>query len=125
MRFDSGAAANKCAKTNCVEGKYTVANTCTECLEGFVLNQNGLCTQTCLDSNFEPDYNGKVCRKKCLSTQYKHPTNPNLCIDCSTLLVPVTGRCTSCDYTDGIVGRFPVLCKDCVSALTINSSQQC
>lgn len=116
---------DKCVLTHCKEGNYTSSGVCTECLEGFVRNQDGTCSLTCKDANYEPDYPAKVCRFICASNEYQHPTSTSSCIPCSNLQTPVTGRCTKCDYTDGIVGKFPVVCQDCVNAMTPNSTGMC
>lgn len=130
LYFNTLAGSNKCRQTFCKEGNFTAAQTCTECLEGYVLNGDGTCTETCKEPNpavdgFIEDYFNKVCRVKCASNQYNHPNNVNLCVDCSTLQTPGLGLCNKCAYTDNIVGRLPVVCLDCINAMTPNATGVC
>jgi len=121
----NGTGVDKCVLTHCKEGNFTSSGICTECLEGFVWNQDGTCSTTCTELGYEEDYPAKVCRFKCLSTQYQHPTSTANCLECSALLTPVANRCTKCDYTDGVVGKYPMVCEDCVNAMTPDATNKC
>lgn len=111
------ASNSLCLLTHCVEGKFTAIDTCTECMAGYVLNIDGTCTPSCSDpANYIEDRIRKVCRLKCASDQYHDNNNFDQCNDCSSAI----NNCNKCNYTDGIIGKFPVVCENCVNALAPN-----
>lgn len=77
---------------------------------------SGLCVQDCstIDPDLENDEKNQICRKRCETGEYNHPTKADQCLECEK-----DGRiwnCVDCDWKSGIGSNL--VCIECDDGFT-------